>query len=97
MWTGRPSTGAQSSARAAGPRDRLLRSAADDSLAGQGSRGRPVTSTRSVLTPYGEQDENGTDLSPIRALLRISPAERLRRGDDATTDALRLRSHARRA
>jgi hypothetical protein len=56
-----------------------------------------ITSTRSVLTPYGEQDENGTDLSLIRELLRLPPAERLRRGDDATTDALRLRTHARRA
>ena len=56
-----------------------------------------ITSTRSILTPYGEQDENGTDLSLIRELLRLSAAERLRRGDEATTDALRLRTHARRA
>jgi hypothetical protein len=56
-----------------------------------------IASTRSVQTAYGEQDENGTDLSLIRELLRLSPAERLRRGDEATTDALRLRTHARRA
>lgn len=55
-----------------------------------------IISTRSVLTLYGEQDENGTDLSLIRELLRLSPAERLRRGDDATSEALRLRTHARR-
>ena len=48
----------------------------------------PIDSTRSLHTPYGEQDENGTDLSLIRALLRLPPLERLRRGDAATTDAL---------
>jgi len=40
---------------------------------------------------YGEQDENGVDLSLIRDNLRRSPLERLRRGDQATTDVLRLR------
>lgn len=56
----------------------------------------PIESTRTIHTPYGEQDENGTDLSLIRELLRLSPLERLRRADRATTDALRLRTHARR-
>jgi hypothetical protein len=46
------------------------------------------------MTPYGEQDDNGVDVSLIRANLRLSPLERLRRGDRATTDALRLRRHA---
>ena len=32
---------------------------------------------------YGEQDENGVDLSMIRELLRLTPAERLRRADRA--------------
>ena len=45
---------------------------------------------------YGEQDENGVDVSLIRANLELSPAERLRQGDEATTGALRLRTHARR-
>jgi len=44
---------------------------------------------------YGEQDENGVDLSLIRENLKLSPIERLRRGDRATTDMLRLRQHAR--
>ena len=44
---------------------------------------------------YGEQDENGVDLSIIRDNLKRSPTERLRRGDRATTDALRIRNHAR--
>ena len=55
-----------------------------------------IVSTRSIMTPYGEQDENGTDLSLIRELLRLTPLERLRLGDRATSDMLRLREHARR-
>jgi len=55
-----------------------------------------ITSRQSIMTPYGEQDENGTDLSLIRHLLRLTPLERLRVGDRATSDMLRLRKHARR-
>jgi hypothetical protein len=40
---------------------------------------------------YGEQDENGVDLSIIRENLKLSPLERIRRGAKATKDALRLR------
>ena len=45
---------------------------------------------------YGEQDENGVDLSLIRENLRLTPTERLRRGYRARRDALRLREYARR-
>ena len=44
---------------------------------------------------YGEQDENGVDLSLIRMNLRLTPAERLRRGDRARRDALRLLEYGR--
>jgi len=44
---------------------------------------------------YGEQDENGVDLSLIRENLKLSPLERLRRGDRATTDVLWLRENAK--
>jgi hypothetical protein len=44
---------------------------------------------------YGEQDENGVDLSIIESNLQQSPTERLRRGDKATTDALWLRENVR--
>jgi hypothetical protein len=44
---------------------------------------------------YGEQDENGVDLSIIEENLRLTPLERLRIGDRATTDALRLRELTR--
>jgi hypothetical protein len=47
------------------------------------------------MTPYGEQDDNGVDVSLLRENMRLSPLERLRRGDVATTDALRLRRNAR--
>ncbi|MCH8165490.1 MAG: hypothetical protein IH889_07770 [Planctomycetes bacterium] len=40
--------------------------------------------------PFPEQDENGVDLSLIRENLRLSPAERLRKGDQARRGALRL-------
>jgi hypothetical protein len=45
---------------------------------------------------YGEQDENGVDVSIIERNLALTPTERLRRGDRATSDALQLRTHARR-
>lgn len=45
---------------------------------------------------YGEQDENGVDISLIRELLGLSPQARLRRGDRARKDAIRLREHGRR-
>ncbi len=59
-------------------------------------RDEPIRSTRSIQTPYGEQDENGTDLSLIRWLLAMSPAERLMWGDRARDDALRLQEIGRR-
>ena len=45
---------------------------------------------------YGEQDENGVDLSLIRENLKLTPEQRLRKGDDATTGILWLRKNARR-
>ena len=58
--------------------------------------GPPIESTRSIMTPYGEQDENGTDLSLIRSLFRLTPAERLLCGDRARRDALQLLTYGRR-
>jgi hypothetical protein len=45
---------------------------------------------------YGEQDENGVDLSLIRESLKLTPTQRLRRADRAWRDTLRLMEHARR-
>ena len=45
---------------------------------------------------YGELDDNGVDLSLIRMNLRLTPAERLRRGDKARRDAVRLLEYGRR-
>jgi hypothetical protein len=47
-------------------------------------------------TPYGEQDENGVDWSILRANLRLTPLERLRRADAAAQALLRLRANVRR-
>jgi hypothetical protein len=45
---------------------------------------------------YGEQDENGVDLSLIRSNLEKTPTERVRKGDQATLGALRMRANVRR-
>jgi len=45
---------------------------------------------------YGEQDENGVDLSLIRSNLSKTPTERLRLADRATSDALWIRANVRR-
>jgi len=44
---------------------------------------------------YGEQDENGVDLSLIRSMLKLTPTERIRRMDKARLDSLWLRENAR--
>jgi hypothetical protein len=57
-------------------------------------------SIRPALPPgaldYGEQDENGIDLSLIRSNLKLTPWERVCRGDDARRQALMLREYGRR-
>jgi hypothetical protein len=45
---------------------------------------------------YGEQDENGVDLSLIRNNMRLSPTERLRRADRESRAMLPLREYVRR-
>jgi hypothetical protein len=56
---------------------------------------------RAPMTPppsnlyYGEQDENGIDISLIRENLRLSPLERIRRGNRAREQALRLLEYGR--
>jgi hypothetical protein len=45
---------------------------------------------------YGEQDENGIDLSLIRENLELSPLERIRKADAAETDVRMLREIGRR-
>ena len=48
------------------------------------------------IASYGEQDENGVDLSLIRMNLHLTATERLRRGDRARRDALRMLEYGRR-
>lgn len=47
--------------------------------------------------PYGEQDENGVDLSLIRENLKLSPLERIRKAEAASQEALRLMEYGRRS
>lgn len=49
-----------------------------------------------LATWYGDQDENGVDLTLIRELRRLSPVERLQRAEKAKRDALRLLEYGRR-
>ncbi|MCW5776234.1 MAG: hypothetical protein KIS87_07345 [Phycisphaeraceae bacterium] len=42
------------------------------------------------FTPFPEQDENGVDLTLLRENLRLTPEERIRRGDVARRQALHL-------
>jgi hypothetical protein len=56
----------------------------------------PIVSTRSIMTPYGEQDENGTDLSLIRANFMLTPAERLLQSDRACRGTLQIIDYGRR-
>ncbi len=44
---------------------------------------------------YGEQDENGIDLSLIRENLRLTPLERVRKADAARRQALKLLEYGR--
>jgi hypothetical protein len=44
---------------------------------------------------YGEQDENGVDLSLIRANLQLTPEDRLLKGDQGRQSALELLRYAR--
>ena len=39
---------------------------------------------------WGEQDENGVDIARLRENLRLSPAERLRRNDQALQSLLAM-------
>ena len=45
---------------------------------------------------YGEQDENGVDLSLIRENLKLTPLERIRRADAARRQTLKLLEYGRR-
>jgi hypothetical protein len=56
------------------------------------------TNPISPLDPlwYGDQDANGVDLSLIRSNLRLSPRDRLIRGDLARENALQLLEYGRR-
>jgi hypothetical protein len=45
---------------------------------------------------YGDHDENGVDLSLLRANLRLTPLERIRKGDAARRQAIKLLEYGRR-
>jgi hypothetical protein len=57
---------------------------------------QPIVSTKSLHTPYGEQDENGTDLSLIRLCLKQTPLARIRIADRARRGVLKLRQDVQR-
>lgn len=50
----------------------------------------PSTYPTPAMLDSGELDENGIDVSLIRENLRLTPLERIRKGDRARLQALRL-------
>lgn len=49
------------------------------------------------MTLYGEQDDNGIDVSLIRENLKLTPLERIRRADALCRQTLELQEYGRRA
>ena len=47
-------------------------------------------------TPYGPQNDNGSDVSLIRSNLRMTPTERVIQADRMTDEALYIRRNVRR-
>jgi len=56
----------------------------------------PTNPAKDPKLDYGEQDENGVDLSLIRENLKLTPTERVRRADQMRRQALRLMEYGRR-
>lgn len=58
----------------------------------------PDPDPRRPLGPlwYGEQNEDGIDLSIIRANLKLTPTQRIRRANARQRDMIRLRNNAQR-
>ncbi|MCB9846081.1 MAG: hypothetical protein H6811_08870 [Phycisphaeraceae bacterium] len=52
--------------------------------------GDPAAPADRPFTPWPGQDENGVDLTLIRENLRLTPEQRIRRGDLTRRQALRL-------
>lgn len=59
-------------------------------------RQRPEGGGEGGFTPFPEQNAAGVDLTLIRAMLELTPAERLARSDQATAETLRLMEYGRR-
>ncbi|MCP4245560.1 MAG: hypothetical protein GY778_00785 [bacterium] len=57
--------------------------------------GTPIKNTPFGPNWYGEQNEDGVDLSLIRENLKLTPLERIRKGDLARRQALRLMEYGR--
>lgn len=52
--------------------------------------GKKITTFEQWTQGYGDQDENGIDLSLIRENLKLTPLERTRRGDAARRRVLQI-------
>lgn len=55
-----------------------------------GMDGKKITTFEQWTQGYGDQDENGIDLSLIRENLKLTPLERTRRGDAARRRVLQI-------
>ena len=54
-----------------------------------------ANAARTILTPYGEQDANGVDLSLIRSNLQRTVTDRIQASDAARRAMLRMMNHDR--
>jgi hypothetical protein len=55
-----------------------------------------VLNPKPRMTPYGEQDDNGVDVSLIRRNLQLSPLERAMQGARLAKQAKELRAYGKR-
>lgn len=79
------------------PRSGLPKHPSNNAIIEEMSDAIPPTLPEYMRSPtwYGEQDENGVDLSLIRENLKLTPEERLRNGDAHAASTRRLMEHAR--
>ena len=70
----------------------IIESGEEESVMAQTKNNLPMSRLRS---DYGEQDENGVDLSLIRRNLRLSPTERIRRAEKESKGLLGLQEYVR--
>lgn len=68
----------------------LVKSMLGRMLRTRGAQDNPMLRVAEQRSPYGEQDEWGNDIAMLRANLKLTPEERLRKGQQAAESLTRL-------